>query len=60
MDYRQRVVDQKYQDLEMSMRHHPPSYSRVWAYYIELINYVGLYDIPLEIHQRVLLEVSLR
>ncbi|TCD71318.1 hypothetical protein EIP91_011089 [Steccherinum ochraceum] len=54
VDYRQRAVEQKYQDLEMTMRHNPPNPSRTWAYYVELINFVGLYNIPLETHQKVL------
>lgn len=54
VDYRQRAVDQKYQDLEMSIRQHHSTDSRTWAYYVDLINFAGLHHIPLETHQKVL------
>ncbi|THH33789.1 hypothetical protein EUX98_g405 [Antrodiella citrinella] len=50
---RQKLDRQKFQDFEQALQR-PLSCNFVWATYVELINFVGIHNVPLEIHQKAL------
>ncbi|KAH8106221.1 hypothetical protein BXZ70DRAFT_918735 [Cristinia sonorae] len=54
VDFRRSIEQQKFQDLEYAIQQDQPSYRRIWGSYVELINFVGLYSIPFDVHQKVL------
>ena len=53
-EYKLRIRRQKYDDLLDSVSRDRPNPSRAWGHYVDLLNFLALEKLPLELHQLVL------